>query len=100
MKAKNKDLIQSNKMFVLLALLTGLILLVPLTAMQFTNEVNWSLSDFTILGALLFCMGSIFIHVARIAKRKYRTLITIGFILLTLWIWAELAVGVFTNLGS
>ena len=28
------------------------LLLIPLTAMQFTNEVQWSLFDFVIMGAL------------------------------------------------
>lgn len=36
------------------ALVTGLLLLVPLVAMQFTDEVRWNLADFVVAGALLF----------------------------------------------
>lgn len=36
------------------ALVTGLLLLVPLVAKQFTDEVRWNLADFVVAGALLF----------------------------------------------
>ena len=35
------------------ALVTVLVLLVPLVAMQFTDEVDWSLFDFVLAGVLL-----------------------------------------------
>lgn len=100
MKIKNKGIIYDNKIFLWLATGTALILSIPLIAMQFKNDVNWSLSDFIIMGLLLFGMGFLFVHIARVTKSKYRTLIAIGVVLLTLYIWAELAVGIFTNLGS
>jgi hypothetical protein len=31
----------------------GALLLIPLVAMQFTNQVNWSVDDFIIMGFLL-----------------------------------------------
>ena len=40
-----------------LALKVVFILLVPLVAMQFTDEVNWDFADFVIMGALLFGVG-------------------------------------------
>ncbi len=99
MKTNNTDLIMQNKVFIWLALATGLILLVPLLAMQFTGEVVWTRSDFVIAGALLFGTGLIFVLAAR-KTRKYR--VVIGFVLaaILLYVWAELAVGIFTNLGS
>lgn len=100
MKTKNTDLISQNKVFGLIALVTGVILSIPFIAMQFTNDVNWILSDFVIIGVLLFTMGSLFVVVARVMPKKYRTLIGIGFVLTVLYIWTELAVGVFTNIGS
>lgn len=100
MKTKNTDLIKQNKIFAYLALTTGFMLFVPFFAMQFSGEMQWELSDFVIMGALIFGMGFIFVHVARLTPRKYRVLIGTGFFLLLLLIWAELAVGIFTNLGS
>ena len=35
------------------ALATALVLLVPLVAMQITDEADWSLADFVLAGALL-----------------------------------------------
>jgi hypothetical protein len=100
MTAKNVDIIKQNKIFIWMAFATAAILSIPLIAMQFTSEVKWELSDFIVMGILLFGMGFIFVHVARVTPRKYRTLIGIAFTLALLYIWAELAVGIFTNIGS
>lgn len=100
MKRKSNDIIMQNKIFIWIALATGLILSIPLVAMQFTGEVDWSLGDFIVMGILIFGIAFTFVHVARVTPRKYRTLIGIAFAMAFLWIWAELAVGVFTNLGS
>lgn len=82
-----------------IGLITLAILLVPLIAMQLTNNVNWSLSDFIIMGALIFTTGLALDLVVRKAG-KYKSLGAMAIIGLFLWIWAELAVGVFTNWGS
>jgi len=58
-------------MFAWIALGTGFVLPVPLIAMQVTEEVNWGILDFVIMGALLFSAGSIFVLVARKMPRKY-----------------------------
>jgi peptidoglycan/LPS O-acetylase OafA/YrhL len=42
------------------AAITGLILLIPLIAMQFTDEVKWTVFDFVFLGVLLFGAGAVF----------------------------------------
>lgn len=100
MKTNKNDIIMQNKVFVWIALGAAAILVVPLVAMQFTNEVDWDLSDFIMIGILLFGAGFLFVHVARVTPRKYRVLIGSAFVLAVLYIWAELAVGVFTNIGS
>ncbi|MGK7368692.1 MAG: hypothetical protein ACNS64_00650, partial [Candidatus Halalkalibacterium sp. M3_1C_030] len=41
----------------ILALITGSLLLIPLIAMQFTDEVVWTLSDFIFAGTLIFGTG-------------------------------------------
>lgn len=89
-----------NKIFGWIAAGTALVLSIPLIAMQFTSEVDWGSEDFIVIGILLFGMGSLFVHVARVTPRKYRNLIGIGTVAVILWIWAELAVGIFTNWGS
>lgn len=77
------------------------ILLIPLVAMQFTAEVNWDRTDFVIMGILIFITSFIFNFVrGKIQNNTKRLLasaiITLGF----LYVWAELAVGIFTNIGS
>jgi len=69
--------------------------------MQFTSEVDWTLFDFVIAGALLFGTGFMFVLAARKA-REIRRRAAIGIVLAAalLWVWAELAMGVFTTLGS
>lgn len=81
------------------AICTTILLLIPLTAMQFTGEVNWSKTDFVTMGLLCFGMGSLFVLVSKIAPQR-RLLIGAIVGLLFVYIWIELAVGVFTNLGS
>ena len=73
-----------------------LLLLIPLIAMQFTDQVQWNLFDFMIAGALLMGAGLIGELVAsNIKKPKHRNLVLLGLILALLLIWAELAVGIF-----
>ncbi len=88
---------------------TALILLVPLIAMQFefsdidpgggAGGVNWTLSDFVVMGALLFITGCM-LELAWRKTGKYRVIAMAGIAFAFLWLWAELAVGVFTNWGS
>ena len=89
-----------NRVFVWIAAATGALLLVPLIAMQFTPEVNWRLGDFLIMGALIFGMASLFVVASRKLPDKRRPLLAGAFLLVFLLVWAELAVGIFTNLGD
>lgn len=88
-----------GKNMLVVALLTAAILAVPLVAMQFDNGVNWTGSDFLTAGVVLFVTGCL-LDLAWRKGGKYRIpgILIIGF--LFLWLWAELAVGVFTNWGS
>ena len=94
------DVIMRNSIFAWIAIATGLILLIPLIAMQFTTEVNWATTDFVVMGLLLQCTGSLFVLVARKSTRRRRVVIGIMFVAAFLYIWAELAVGVFTTFGA
>lgn len=62
--------------------------------MQFTSEVDWDVTDFTIMGILLFGAGSLFVLVARVTPRKYRTFLGFAVLAAFLFIWAHLAVGI------
>lgn len=87
----------------------SLILLIPFLFMQLGiglydpgsgfETLNWSGFDFIAMGALLFAAGLLLDFIIRKAG-KYRVLGIIIVVLLFLWLWAELAVGVFTNWGS
>lgn len=80
------------------ALAACTLLLIPLTAMQFTQEVRWS-TDFAVMGLLVFGMCCAFIISARL-PRKYWAVAAVVCSAAFLLLWAELAVGVFTRLGS
>jgi hypothetical protein len=79
------------------ACVTAVLLLIPLTAMQFTPEVRWGLEDFVAAAGLLFCTGTGMVLVTRYAKRTRHRVVLMGILLLAFAvIWAELAVGLFT----
>jgi hypothetical protein len=95
MKTKNTDIIMQNKVIMWIALATGLILLIPLIAMQFTSEVDWTLSDFVIAGALLFGTGLIFVLTARkMDKIVYRVALGVALGAVLSLVWIQLAVGI------
>jgi membrane protein YdbS with pleckstrin-like domain len=94
-----RDIFTQNRIFIWIALAIVFILLIPITAMQFTNEVVWTINDFITAEVLLFGTCSLFVLTVRRIK-KYRFAIGILFLTALLYVWAELAVGIFTNLGS
>jgi len=88
------------KNIIRIALGTALILLIPLVAMQFTDEVNWTLSDFVVMGALLFSVGLIYeFGVRKVADARRRLILGGVLALAFLYVWAELAVGIFNIPG-
>ena len=85
-----------NKRLIAILITIALILLVPLIAMQFTNEVDWKLADFIVMGILLTGTGVICEFVLRKVKKIQHRVLLIGVVLVFLFlIWAELAVGIF-----
>ncbi len=90
------------KRLILIVLISIILLFTPLIAMQFTDEVNWTLSDFIIGGVLLFGTGLLYELVFRkVKKNSFRIVISAAVLLAFLLIWAELAVGIFgTPLGG
>ena len=100
MSPETPRLLSGNRVFAWIALATVVALLVPLVAMQFTSEVDWDATDFLVAAGLLFGTGSLFILAARRVPHGRRVALGILFAAAFLYAWAELAVGVFTHLGS
>lgn len=83
-----------TKSLSLVALATGLLLLIPLTAMQFTSEVNWTFLDFAFAGILLFGTGATYVLIARRWNNTaYRLGVGVGVLAGLLLVWANAAVG-------
>ncbi|MBP7741322.1 MAG: hypothetical protein KA104_01350 [Candidatus Pacebacteria bacterium] len=82
------------KDLILFILGTAGLLLVP-----FLGNWSWTLSDYAVAGTLLFGVGVALNLLFRKAG-KYRIPAAIVVVALFVWLWAELAVGIFTNWGS
>lgn len=82
----------------LFLLIPSLFLLLPLIAMQFTNEVNWTLMDFVIAGILLFGTALLIeLVIRKIRTSKYKVAIIVFILVAFLVTWTELAVGIFNT---
>ncbi|MCM2302574.1 MAG: hypothetical protein NDI80_08110 [Flavobacteriaceae bacterium] len=85
-----------NKRLLIILATVLILLLIPLVAMQFTNEVDWNIFDFTIMGILLLGTGLLIELVLRKVKDGInRILISVIVLLVFFLVWAELAVGIF-----
>ena len=85
-----------NKRLSGILLTVGVLLLVPLVAMQFSNGVDWSLFDFIIAGILLGGTGLLIELIMRKVKSNEKRLVLGALVLNVLaLIWIELAVGIF-----
>ncbi|WP_374441126.1 hypothetical protein [Epilithonimonas sp.] len=72
------------------------ILSIPLIAMQFTEEVNWTVSDFLVMGILLFAtVFTIDFVLKKFKTLKSRLILIFAIVTLLVLVWAELAVGIF-----
>ncbi|EGF92042.1 hypothetical protein ABI_04740 [Asticcacaulis biprosthecium C19] len=74
------------------------LLLVPLIAMQFSHDVQWTVSDFALMGALLATACGIYELAARLqGNGAYKAGVALAVVGAFLLIWVNLAVGI---LGS
>ena len=85
-----------NKRLIKYIISTVLLLLIPLIAMQFTNQVNWAPSDFIVAAILLLSTGfAIDFVIKKVLTKKYRITLSAIIVVMLLLVWAELAVGIF-----
>jgi hypothetical protein len=76
--------------------MVALLLLIPLIAMQLTNEVNWLFFDFIIMGGMLTITGLLIgIILKKVNNSKNRLILIVTVVMMLFLIWAELAVGLF-----
>jgi len=81
------------------ALAPLLLLLIPFFGNLLSNQVNWSLFDFIVMGVLLVLAGlSIHFILEKVRNKTFRVVTIIFVLIIFLMIWAELAVGVFGSL--
>lgn len=79
----------------ILVIITILMVMLPLVLMQFTNGVNWKLGDFILAGLIIFGTGLVCLFInSKIHKKILKILICGVIILISILIWAEIAVGV------
>ena len=91
------EIMKNKRLLIMFLGITG-ILLIPAIAMLFTNEVNWSIEDFAVMGTLLLTVVLVTEFVLRkISNKKYQIAIITLLIILFLLLWVELAVGVFNS---
>lgn len=83
-----------KKTLTIILIAIAILLLLPIVAMQFTNEVNWTLFDFVVLALLLLGTGLVGELVLRKVKNQTgRIVLCVAVLLVFFLIWAELAVG-------
>jgi hypothetical protein len=76
-------------------MIAALILLLPLLAMQFTDEVVWDETDFAVTGAILFGACGAYELAARMTRNiAYRAAVGVAVVAAVILIWINFAVGI------
>jgi hypothetical protein len=84
-----------TRYFIRLTVAVALLLLIPLTAMQFTEEVQWTFSDFVAAAILLGGAGTVYKLIAiRLDSSRFRAAAGLGVGTSLLVTWINLAVGI------
>lgn len=78
-----------------------LMLLLPLVAMQFSDEVNWSVADFAFAGALLMGTGITYeLAVRMTGNTAYRAAVGVALAAAFILVWLSLGVGIIGRDGD
>lgn len=85
-----------NKRLLIIILALESLLLIPMIAMQFTTEADWSYFDFLIFGVILLIVGLVAELILRKIKRRINRIMLIAILVIAfLLLWIELGVGIF-----
>lgn len=72
------------------------LLLIPLIAMQFTDEVKWGPFDFLVAGTLLTTTGLLIeLAIRKVKNIDLRIAVCLVILIALALVWIELAVGIF-----
>ena len=88
-----------TKRFTGILIAVPVLLVIPLVAMRFTDEVKWTLSDFVVMAALLLVTGTAIEIALRVVRSGFAKLAACGVILFVfVMVWGELATGFFRRM--
>jgi len=89
------NVLKINKGTILIILVPTFVLLIPLLAMQFTDEVNWDRTDFSVAWILMISVGLTYkLAVRRAGNFLYRAAVGLALAAAFILIWVNLAVGI------
>jgi hypothetical protein len=75
--------------------IAALLLLLPLAAMQVTDEVAWNQTDFAVLGAMLIgACGAYELAARTTGNSAYRAAVAVAVVAAFILVWINLAVGI------
>lgn len=70
----------------------------PLVAMQYTDEVDWTQSDFAVFAAMLLAVGGTFeLAAMKTTDRAYRAAVAVALAAAFILVWVNGAVGIIGN---
>ena len=79
------------------AAVVGVILLIPLVSMQYSDEFNWGVLDFVFAGTVLFGAALAYELIARKTTIVYRAAVGLAMATAVLLFWVNAAVGIIGN---
>lgn len=95
LRERRAIMFKQNKRLIGIVFAIVVLLSIPLVAMQFTDEVDWSVGDFVVMGFLLFGTGLTYEYAARKAgNTAYRAAVGVALVTAFLLTWINLAVGI------
>jgi len=95
MKSKNNNIVIKNKDIISVFAATAGILMLPLIGIQVDSDVDWSISDFLLMGTLISGTGLLIVLVARKVKNTtHRGALILALLAALFLTWVHLAVGI------